>query len=233
MEKQNNRGNDVIEIDLLALLFEWRIHWRAILLSAVLAGVIGFALRFYFVNTIYESTSLLYVLTKSTSITSLADLQTGANLTQDYLIVTKGRPVLDKVIQNLKLIENYEELEKKVEVNNPTNTRFIEIKVEDEDPERARLITNEIADIAAAFIAEKMDQDPPSLVQSGYSDEEPVNHGLLFYSLAGAAIGAAIAMLLTAISFIFNEEVVTPEDVEQKIGFRILATLPIDEAMEG
>ncbi len=227
---ENRAGrNDVIEIDLMALLFEWRMHWWLILLSGILAGLIGFCVRFYFVSTVYESTSLLYVLSKSTSITSLADLQTGANLTQDYLIVTKDRPVLDKVINNLKLSEDYKELEKKVEVSNPTNTRFISIAVQDEDPDRAKLIVDEIAGIAAAFIAEKMDQDPPSLVRSGYVDGEPVNHGVFFYSVAGFMAGILIALLIVAVAFVLNEDLFTPEDVEVKIGIKVLASLPAEE----
>ena len=138
----NEQGfkTDEIEIDLRELAFVLLAHWKAQLLSAILAAAVAFSYRYFFMNPVYESNALLYVLTKSTSITSLADLQTGANLTQDYLIVTKGRPVLEKVIDYLSLPEDYEELEKKVEVKNPNNTRFIEIVVQDEDPERAKVI---------------------------------------------------------------------------------------------
>ncbi|MCR5511007.1 MAG: capsular biosynthesis protein [Lachnospiraceae bacterium] len=223
---------DEIEIDLRELLFALLMHWKAIVVSALLAAMIAFGYRFFFVNPLYESNALLYVLTKSTSITSLADLQTGANLTQDYLIVTKDRPVLEKVIDYLKLPEDYEELEKKVEVENPTNTRFIKIIVNDEDPERAKAICDQIAKVAAAFIAEKMDQDPPSLVKGGYSDGKPVNHGVVFYTCAGFAAGLVIAGMIIALQTIFNDDVSSPEDVENKVGLKVLASLPIEEAEE-
>lgn len=222
--------NDEIEIDLQELLFAIRVRWKAVLLSALLAAAIAFAYRFYLVAPVYESNALLYVLTKSTSITSLADLQTGANLTQDYLIVTKDRPVLEKVIDYLQLSEDYEELEKKVDVSNPTNTRFIKISVNDEDPERAKAICDQIAKVAAAFIAEKMDQDPPNLVKGGYADGKPVNHGVIFYTGAGFLAGLLIAMMLVIIREIFNDDVCSPEDVENKIGLRVLASLPLEEA---
>ena len=224
--------NDVIEIDLVELLFDLINQWKVILISAILASAIAFCYRFFFVNPLYESNALLYVLTKSTSITSLADLQTGANLTQDYLIVTKDRPVLEKVIDYLSLPEDYEELEKKVEVENPTNTRFIKIIVNDEDPERAKAICDQIAKVAAAFIAEKMDQDPPSLVKGGYSDGKPVNHGIVFYTIAGFAGGFVIAAMLVALTTIFNDDISSPEDVENKVGIKVLASLPIEEEEE-
>ncbi len=226
---EHELSTDEIEIDLRQLLFAMGVHWKSILLSAVLAGLIAFSYRFFFIKPLYESNALLYVLTKSTSITSLADLQTGANLTQDYLIVTKDRPVLEKVIDYLSLPEDYEELEEKVEVTNPTNTRFIMIAVTDEDPERAKVICDQIANVAAAFIAEKMDQDPPSLVKGGYSDGKPVNHGVGFFTAVGLMAGFAIAVALIAMHEILNDDVTSPEDVENKIGLKVLASLPIDE----
>ncbi len=222
-------STDEIEIDLRELLFALLMHWKSIIASAILAALIAFIYRYFFVNPLYESNALLYVLTKSTSITSLADLQTGANLTQDYLIVTKDRPVLEKVIDYLRLPEDYEELEKKVEVENPTNTRFIKIIVSDEDPERAKAICDQIAKVAAAFIAEKMDQDPPSLVKGGYSDGKPVNHGRVFYTCAGFVAGFVIAAMLVALMTIFNDDITSPEDVENKVGLKVLASLPIEE----
>lgn len=230
----NEQGfkTDEIEIDLRELAFVLLAHWKALLLSAILAAAVAFSYRYFFMNPVYESNALLYVLTKSTSITSLADLQTGANLTQDYLIVTKGRPVLEKVIDYLSLPEDYEELEKKVEVKNPNNTRFIEIVVQDEDPERAKVICDQIAEVAADFIAEKMDQDPPNLVQGAYADGKPVSHGVVFFTAVGFLAGFAIASVLVILSYLFNDDLVTPEDIENKVGLKVLAMLPIEEAEE-
>ena len=150
----------MIEIDLRELFIEFLLNWKSILAAALLGAALCFCIRYFLLLPKYEATSLLYVLTKSTSITSLADLQTGANLTQDYLIVTKGRPVLDQVIYNLKLPENYEELEEIVEVTNPTNTRFIEITVKDTDPLRAKAISDEIAELAAEELLDKFQGRP-------------------------------------------------------------------------
>ena len=229
-QKQNSRN--VIEIDLKELAIVLISQWFYLLVSGLLAALAAFAIRFFIISPVYESNALLYVLSKSTSITSFADLQTGASLTQDYLIVTEGRPVLEKVISYLSLPEDYEELSSKVEVNNPTNTRFIEITVKDKDPEKARVICDQIAEVAAAFIAEKMDQDPPNIVQHGYSDGDPVTHGVLFFTAAGFAAGVFMAGLLITIAYITNDDVITPEDVENKAGLKVLASLPLVEAEE-
>ena len=226
------QNNNVVEIDLKELSIVLITNWYYFLISGVLAAFIGFGLRFFLISPSYESNALLYVLNKSTSITSFADLQTGASLTQDYLIVTKGRPVLEKVIDYLSLPETYEDLEEKVEVNNPANTRFIEVVVKDKDPERAKIICDQIADVAASFIAEKMDQDPPNIVQYGYSDGEPVTHGVLFFTATGFAAGLIIEILLLTLVYVTNDDITTPEDVETKVGIKVLASLPKVESEE-
>ena len=68
-------------------------------LITLLAAVIGFTTSRFLITPQYESTSQLYVLSKSTSLTSLADIQMGTSLTNDYLVVVTGRPVLEQVAQ--------------------------------------------------------------------------------------------------------------------------------------
>ena len=89
MEKQYDI-DDEIEIDLRELLLELLAYWQLSLISIILAGGIAFAVSKFMMVPKYQSTSELYVLTKSTSITSLADIQTGTSLTNDYIVVVKG-----------------------------------------------------------------------------------------------------------------------------------------------
>lgn len=229
---EQTRNNDVIEIDLRELFYEWGSRWKQILLAVLLMAAVFFVYGQFIARPMYASTSKLYVLSKSTSITSLADIQMGANLTQDYLTVVTGRPVLEQVIRNLTLPENYEELLDIVEVTNPSDTRILEITVKDPDPYRAKEITDEIAGISAAYIAEKMDQDPPNLIQSGYTDGEPVSLSTPKLTVIGAVIGLALILIVITVSYILDDSITTPEDLEKKLGLHVLATLPMDEAEE-
>ncbi len=152
-----------IEIDLKDLFMEILAFWKLIFLALLLGAGIAYAVSEFLMVPQYESTAQLYVLSKSTSITSLADVQTGTSLTNDYMVVVEGRPVLEQVIENLGLEDDYESLKKKVSLNNPANSRILEITVRDASPEMAKQIADDIAKVGAAFIAEKMDQDPESL----------------------------------------------------------------------
>lgn len=227
---QEKYANDEIEIDLKELFFELLIHWKVILLSTVMVGMIALVVSVFLITPKYESTSALYVLSKSTSITSLADIQMGSNLTNDYIVVVKGRPVLEQVISNLGLEEeDYESLSEKVTLNNPSDSRILEITVQDPDANAAKRIADEIAEVSSAFISEKMDQDPPTIIQRGYTDGEPVSPNVLKNTVLGALVGAFLAMALVVVSYLLNDTIMSTDDVERKLGLNLLGTLPLEE----
>lgn len=225
---QLDHREDEIEIDLKELFFEMLNHWKMIVLSMALVGIIAFIISRFILTPQYESTSQLYVLTKSTSITSLADVQLGTNLTNDYMVVVKGRPVAEQVIENLDLDEGYGELLSKVTLNNPTDSRILEITVRDPDPKRAKKIADEMAKVASAFIAEKMDQDSPTLIQKGYADAGPVSPNVSKNTLLGAAIGLILAIGMILISYLLNDTIINSDDIEEKLGLHMLGALPLE-----
>lgn len=230
--QQGPQQDDEYEIDLVEIFLQIGAHIRMVLLSTALVAAIVFLFCRFLVTPQYESMSTLYVLSKSTSITSLADVQMGANLTSDYTLVVSSRPVLDKVIQDLGLEETYEELYKKVTVENPNDTRFINITVRDPDINRAKQITDDIATVSADYIAEKMDQDPPTIIQNGYTDSDPVAPKTLRNTVIGAILGFLIAAIVVVVSYLTNDTIQTPDDVEKKLGLQTLGSLPLDEDIE-
>lgn len=229
---QENYQNDEIEIDLRELFFELLNHWKMIALSTAMVGAIALVISVFLITPMYQSTSELYVLSKSTSITSLADVQMGSNLTNDYMVVVKGRPVIEQVISNLGLEETYGSMQGKITLNNPSNSRILQIVVEDPDPERAKLIADEMAQVSSAFISEKMDQDPPTIIQRGYADGQPVSPSIVKNTAIGILVGAFLAMAIVIISYLLNDTILTTDDVERKLGLHLLGTLPYEEESE-
>ncbi len=219
-----------IEIDLKDLVLELLAHWKAIISVMVLTGAVGFLVSVFLITPKYQSTAALFVLSKSTSITSIADIQTGTSLTNDYMVAVKGRPVLEQVIANLGLTEDYRTLSEHVSLNNPTNSRILQITVTDTNPLRAKAIADEIAKVGSAFIAEKMDQDPPTTIQYGYADGKPVSPSIVKNTGVGAIAGGFFVAAIIVIGYLFNDTISTPEDIEKKLGMNILGTLPLEDS---
>ncbi|HAE45667.1 MAG TPA: hypothetical protein DCG37_08770 [Lachnospiraceae bacterium] len=149
-------------------------------------------------------------------------------MTNDYMIVVTGRPVLEQVIENLGLEETYDVLVGKVTVKNETNTRILKITVSDSDITKAKRIADEIAEVSSAFISEKMDQDPPTIIQYGYTDTRPVSTSPNKFALIAAMIGFVLSVGLAILMYLLNDKIMTPEELEKKTGLNTLATLPYD-----
>ena len=95
-------NDDEIEIDLreLFLALKKKIVW-ILLTTIVYAGAAGLITKFA-MTPVYSSSAQLYVMSKS-GISQLTDLTMGTQLTQDYMVIVKTRPVLEQVINDLKL----------------------------------------------------------------------------------------------------------------------------------
>lgn len=217
------------EIDLLELFYVVLHKWKMIVLSLLLTGACGCLISVFLITPQYESTSVLYVLSKSTSITSLADIQMGSSLTNDYVEVVTSRPIIEQVIQNLGLTdETYGSLKDKVSIDNPANTRLLKITVRDPQADVAKAIADELANVSKSFISIKMDQAAPTVTQYGYADGEPVTPNTVKNTVLGALIGAVLAIGVVIVSYLLNDTIMTTDDIEKKLGMTVLASIPMD-----
>ncbi|MFR3950411.1 MAG: YveK family protein [Ruminococcus sp.] len=105
-------NDDEVEIDLLEIFYALKKKILLVLMVALAGGCIGGACTQFLMTPIYSSTSSILVLSKETTLTSLADLQLGASLTSDYTVLITSTPVLEQVISNLDLDMKAEDLKK-------------------------------------------------------------------------------------------------------------------------
>ena len=220
------------EIEVKDIVLQLLNHWKLILLCALICAAGVFAYCRFMVTPQYASTSALYVFSKSTSVTSLADLQIGSNLTTDYETIITSRPVLDRVITRMELKEDYQSLKGKISVTNPSDSRILYITCTDPDPKKAKDIADKTASVASTFISQKMDQDPPSIIQAGYSDGEPVSPRPKKMTVLGALLSALAVSVFITLMYLISNTIDTPEDIQEKLGLEVLASLPYEESAE-
>ena len=212
MENNEPIRDQEIEIDLLALFHELVKHWKALVASMVLlAAVFGLYSKITFVPE-YEASAEMYVLTKSTSITSLADIQVGSSLTNDYEYVITGRTVLSQVIDNLDMDETYEQLSKRVSIENPTDTRVLKIVVTDTDLEASK--------VSSQYIADNMEQSQPKIIQTAYASKTPVNNNILKNTVIGAVLGLILAAGIVVLGYMLDDTISNADDMETRTGLK-------------
>lgn len=224
--QKNRLYNNTTEIDLLELFREFWRHIIAILLCIIVFGGAAGAFSKFVVIPQYSSTAMMYILSKETTLTSLADLQIGAQLTNDYQIIVKSRPVLQTVIDQLNLDITYEQFSGRITINNPSNTRILTITTEDADPRLAKDIVDSIARVSSDYIAETMEMVPPKLIEEGTVATQKSSPSVAKNTLLGALLGAVLMCGIITLKFILNDTVTTTEDVEQYLGISVLASVP-------
>lgn len=223
---QEERKFDEYEIDLLELLMVLRRKIVTILICAVIGAACAGVHAFFMATPLYSSTSQLYILTKTTSITSITDIQVGTSLASDYVELIKSRPVVEKVINDMDMDITYEQMLKKMEVTNTANTRIIKIKVTDADPELAMNITNDFAVVAKKQISEIMRTDEPSIVEKGIIAEEPISPNKTKELAMGLLLGIILACGVIIVRYLLDDTIKNEEDVRKYLQLDTIGAVP-------
>ena len=224
MEK--NFDDDEIEIDLLELLREFRRRIWIILGVIVLFGGVAGAFSKFVLTPQFKSTAMVYILSKETTLTSLADLQIGSQLTKDYKIIVTSRRVLNQVIDEMELGLTYKDLKEKVTIDNPQDTRILSMSVEDPDPNMAKMIADKIATVSSDYIGDIMEMVPPKLIEEGEVPVLKSSPSNAKNALIGGLLGAVLICGLITVQVVMNDTIRTEEDVTKYLGLSVLASVP-------
>lgn len=209
-------------IDLLELAqVLLRKAWALILALVIGASAAGIYTKL-FVTPQYEATSMIYVYSKSTSITSLTDLQIGSQLAVDFQIVATTREVMDSVISELNLSATYEELLSTVEISNPSGSHILEIQVTNPDPVLAANISNALADELRARIASVMNTDEPSMVSRATTPTKPASPSVKKNAAIGGILLFVVLTGIFVVAYLLDDTIKTEEDVRKYLNLNVL-----------
>ena len=219
------------EIDLAELLFVLKRHIWAILACAVVGAATALLYTMFLIQPIYTSSSMIYIFSKTTTVTSALDLQIGSQLTVDFEILGKSRPVLEKVIKDLELDTDYESLLDTIEVSNPKDSRIIKITVTNTDPQLACDIANCLADNLAARVAEVIDTSKPSSVETAVPAVRPTSPSKAKNTAMGGILGMLVVIAIILVRYYSDMSVRDEEDVRKYLGLGTLASIPYEKSI--
>lgn len=219
-------NDEEVEIDLLEIFYALKRKILLILMVALIGGCGAGAYTQFMMTPIYSSTSSILVLSKETTLTSLADLQLGASLTSDYTVLIKSTPVLEQVIENLKLDMTLENLRNSISIENPTDTRILEITVNNADSALAKKIVDEIANVSSSYIGDKMEVIPPKIIEVGKIATVRTSPSVKKNAAIGFLLGFVACAAVVAVFAVMDDTIKTEEDIEKYLGVVVLAKVP-------
>lgn len=228
------------ELDLKELLqIFWEKKLEIILITAIFI-VIGVIYTLGFVTPKYEGTTKLLLATNSSSNETQGgesittnDVTINSKLVSTYSELVKSNKIIRKVISNLKLDSEKEEvIRRNISVTDITDTEVIKITVKDEDPAVASKIANEIAKVFIETIKEFYGIENVHVVDEAEIAETPsnINHtkDVIIFAAAGIVVSFMYVLLLNML----DTTVKSAEDIEKVTGLTVIATIPVYDNLE-
>lgn len=198
-------------------------------LITIIAVVVSGVISFFMLNPVYEAKSTLIVNTEKNEETQMI---TGDqfNVTQKLAVtygeIIKSRSVLDDVIKNLKLDDEYGYLVKNVTVSPVKDTQIISISVQDTNKEKARDIANEIPKVFKKEAKRITKANDIQVIDKAILPQHPIKPNKMMNMAIAAVLGAMIGLFVVFLIEYLDNKLKTPQDIEKHLGLSVLGVVP-------
>lgn len=222
-----DRTEQEAEIDLIDLAWALldKIHY--IVLCFLIGAVIMNAYSYFLVRPTYKSTAKMYVVSASkNSVVDLDALNIGTSLTADYEQLMLSYPVLEQVINKLNLDMDSDTLAKMITLENPTDTRILNINVVSTDPKSARDIANTLMEVSVDYLPKTMSTNAPNVAQKAKLADHKDGPSYTKYTMIGALAGAFLYCMYLVVKYLMDDTIHTADDMEKYFDIVPLAVIP-------
>ena len=222
-----DRTEQEAEINLIDLAWALldKIHY--IVLCFLIGAVIMNAYSYFLVRPTYKSTAKMYVVSASkNSVVDLDALNIGTSLTADYEQLMLSYPVLEQVINKLNLDMDSDTLAKMITLENPTDTRILNINVVSTDPKSARDIANTLMEVSVDYLPKTMSTNAPNVAQKAKLADHKDGPSYTKYTMIGALAGAFLYCMYLVVKYLMDDTIHTADDMEKYFDIVPLAVIP-------
>ena len=222
------------ELDLKELFSMFWNKKAEIVFITLILMVVGIIYSYFYITPVYTAkTDLVLVQSSSTvsqtgdsAITS-TDITMNSKLVSTYSELIKRNAVFGQVATNLNISdEEAEKIKNNISVNSAKDTEIIEIKVTNEDPNKAADVANEIAKVFSEKIVEIYNISNIYLLDRAKAPENPSNINHMKDIVIFAFIGLVIASAYVLVANMLDNTIKTEEDIEKLTGLVVLTAIP-------
>jgi len=199
----------------------------------IIAGGLAAFVSLFLMKPIYEAQTQLLINENRSSgeVNSSESFERDLQLINTYNIIIKSPAVLDVVIQGLGLDYELETLVKNINVTNEENSKIVQIKVEDGDPDLAVQIANKIADVAKLEIPLLMSIDNINILSPAKVSDNPtpVKPNLLLNIVIGLFVGLLFGVATAYLLETLDSTIKGEQHVEEYLQLPVLgmvSTIP-------
>lgn len=227
-----NANNEHYTIDILHILkFIFQRFW-AIVISGILAAIIGFGIAAFLITPKYSSSIMLYVNNSSFSLgntsfsISSSEITAAQSLVKTYGEILNNRTTLERVIEKAKVSYDYRQLSEMISASPSNGTEIMRVTVTSTSAKEAAKIANCIAEILPVRISEIVDGASMEVVDSAIPNYEKESPSIARYTAVGLILGVILSCLILFILALMDNTIHDEDYVLKTYNYPILAKVP-------
>jgi capsular polysaccharide biosynthesis protein len=147
-------------------------------------------------------------------------------LVKTYAELAKSRLVVEETIMSLGLNMTYEYLLENLKVTPKDDSRILEIAVQDNDPQKASLLSNSLADVFLRKAKDIMQVDNVIVMDKSKVPKAPIRPKPLLYGIVLGLAGLLFSIGLVFLMEYLDNTLKTEGDVERELNISVLAVIP-------
>ncbi len=221
----NKKSNELNLYDLLSIL---KARWVMILIVAVITAAVAFGYSKFLVVPQYRATAQMIVDARNdeNSVITNSQLNTAKQLVLTYAEIIETNSILNAVIEELDLEENYKQLQNKVTVHAVEDTQILQIHVTDADPEKALNIVRKIVEVTPVILDEKIASSKIASIDDPDVTSSPISPNVTRYALIGFVAGFILMYAYFLLRKLFDNKIRSAEDIQTILDLPVLGVIP-------
>lgn len=229
-EEEETKETEIDLVDMFFALFD-KLH--IIILCTLVGALLLNAFSYFFIKPTYQSTSKIYVVSASKdSVIDFSDINVGTSLTLDYEQLILSYPVLSKVSDSLSLNYTMKDLQSMIAIENPSDTRILNITVTSTDPKEAMNIANKVMDFSIDYLPDTMSSNAPNVAERARIADQKTGPSYTKYTMIGAVIGLLLSCGVIIARYLMDDTIHSAEDMEKYFGVAPLSVIPENESLD-
>ena len=198
--------------DLLSYFKKRLILFIVTVLFVVSAGTIY---SVFILKPEYKAQATVILSSDKSKNTVQSEINANKNLIDTYTEVVKSHRVLDRVKNEMRIDDTYEQLVKKVTVASLKDTEIISISVVDRDKNHSYSLANKIANTFTNEIGQIYNDKSVNVLDCAVEPQKPHNVDLVKQEAIYAAAGIVLATAVIFLMFYIDRTIKTTEQIEQ------------------
>lgn len=220
------------EIDLMSLVRMLLRKWYIIFGFVFLFFGLAFVYAYVILDDEYQAYASMMVLVSNEEQTNEQNFNFSSKLTKTYTELAKSELVMNRVISELDLGCSVGHIRDTITITGIQDTIIIKLSVIADDPIIASNIANKTVEVMQDVSIDFEGFDNIEILDSAAIPLAPSGPNRVLYLAIGVILGGIMGVGIIFIVEMIDQTIKTTKDIEQKLGVRVLASIPEYDMVE-